>query len=114
MYLTTLMPSIVMLSFLLLTVPQKRSRKRAELLLDLQEREYDRCDKNEKKNDVSEGQDDSMSHAEVAKGYEYLTHIWVWSLTFEEAEALRAQLAGKTQEIKILEATSPSQICRWE
>merc|ERR1719296_187436 len=91
------------------------NRKRTELLADLKERGYDLFPKDEKKNSDEENEDDesaeeSTSDAELAKGYEYLLGMKIWSLTFERAEELRRQRAEKAEEVKKLEATSPEQI----
>ena len=88
------------------------NRKRSELLHDLKERGYDLFPKDEKKESEEEdGDDDSVeeshSDAELAKGYEYLLGMKIWSLTFERAEELRRQ---KEEEVKKLEATSSEQI----
>ena len=95
------------------------NRKRAELLAELKEREYDLFPKDTKKaaahKEESEDEDDEVvedntSDAELAKGYEYLLGMKIWSLTFERAEELRKQTAEKDDEVKKLEATSPQQI----
>jgi DNA topoisomerase II len=89
------------------------NRKRSALLADLQGRGYALFDKNDKKgtSDSEEGEEvDTASDADLARGYEYLLGMKIWSLTFEKAEELRAQLAEKTAELEVLEATSPSQI----
>jgi len=93
------------------------NRKRTELLADLKERGYDLMPKDEKKSN-SEGENDdeedsveeSASDSELAKGYEYLLGMKIWSLTFERAEELRRQKAEKMEEVKKLEATAPEAI----
>lgn len=92
------------------------NRKRTELLAELTERGYDLYPKDEKKeeSDDEEGDDDSVeesaSDAELAKGYEYLLGMKIWSLTFERAEELRRQRAEKSGEVETLEGTSPESI----
>lgn len=92
------------------------NRKKNELLADLVERGYDLSSKGEDDaNDdgVSEEVDvleDETPDAELAKGYEYLLGMKIWSLTFERAEELCRQKAVKTEEVNLLEATSPEQI----
>lgn len=91
------------------------NRKRNELLHDLQEHGYDLMSKDEeKKVDEEEEEEDaveeSATDAELAKGYEYLLGIKIWSLTFERAEELRRQKADKEMEVEKLEGTSPEAI----
>lgn len=93
------------------------NRKRKELLPELKERGFDLIVKDPKKkaieDDDSEQEeevDDAPSIAELAKGYEYLLGMRIWSLTFEKAEMLRAQLEEKVREWEELLATSPSAI----
>lgn len=92
------------------------NRKRAELLSDLKDRGYDLFPREEKKtesdDDASEGEDEkeSASDAELAKGYEYLLGMKIWSLTFEKAEELRRQLTEKKEEVVKLEITKPESI----
>ena len=88
------------------------NRKKTELLLELQQRGYDLFDKT-KKDDLDsdeEDEEDTSSSADLAKGYEYLLGMKIWSLTFERAEELRVQLAERTAEFEQLESTSTSQI----
>jgi DNA gyrase/topoisomerase IV, subunit A len=93
------------------------NRKRIDLLVELQARGYDLIgkqskhaseDENELENDETE--DDAPSIAELAKGYEYLLGMKIWSLTHEKAELLRSQLAEKVKELEELRATPPSAI----
>lgn len=89
------------------------NRKRAELLADLQERGYDLFPKEEVKkaeDDEEAEEEDTASDADLAKGYEYLLGMKIWSLTFERAEELRRQLAEKSEEVATLEATEPQTI----
>ncbi|GAX22469.1 DNA topoisomerase II [Fistulifera solaris] len=64
--------------------------------------------------DDEDSQDEEVEEestvGELAKGYEYLLGMKIWSLTYEKAMALRAQLAEKTQELEILKETAPAQI----
>ena len=69
-----------------------------------------RSDETNEEDDDSEN--DSEDVAVLAKGYEYLLGMKIWSLTFEKAELLRNELLEKTQAIDDLEATTPKQI--WE
>lgn len=87
------------------------SRKKMELLQDLQSREYDLFD-NTKENspEVDEEEEEETSLSDLAKGYEYLLGMKIWSLTYEKAEELRAQLAERTAELEELEGTEPSTI----
>lgn len=91
------------------------NRKRADLLADLKERGYDLSHQDEKKDSDVESEEDttpeeSASDAELAKGYEYLLGMKIWSLTFERAEDLRRQKAEKALEVEKLQATSPEAI----
>ncbi|EED89878.1 DNA topoisomerase [Thalassiosira pseudonana CCMP1335] len=90
------------------------NRKRAELLADLQLRGYDLYPREVKKSETEEEDDTSVeedaSDAELAKGYEYLLGMKIWSLTFERAEELRRQKAEKADEVEKLEGTSPEAI----
>ena len=89
------------------------NRKRAELLAELQSRGYDLYPKDDGKSEAEEDDDEveeSTSDSELAKGYEYLLGMKIWSLTFEKAEALRMQRAEKDSEVKQLEATTPEAI----
>jgi DNA topoisomerase II len=91
------------------------SRKKAELLEELKSRGYELFDD---KKDGSMPSDDEegdveeveKSLSELAKGYEYLLGMKIWSLTYEKAEELRAQLAERTKELHQLESTEPSTI----
>lgn len=93
------------------------NRKRKELLTELKTRGYDLIAKETKKgsddnesSDNEEETEDAPSVTELAKGYEYLLGMKIWSLTYEKAEQLREQLALKVAELQELQATSPSQI----
>ena len=97
------------------------NRKRKDILEDLQQRGYDLIGKDGKKSDKINSDDDEEednssdvedepSTAELAKGYEYLLGMAIWSLTFEKAEQLREQLAEKTVELETLQATAPAQL----
>ena len=94
------------------------NRKRTEILADLRERKYDLFPKHDNKaqniaDEESEADDsDDSSNAELAKGYEYLLEMKIWSLTFEKAEKLRLELAEKSRAVSQLEATPPSAL--WE
>jgi DNA topoisomerase-2 len=89
------------------------NRRRKDLLHDLQERGYETFTSNDKAGGAdAEEEDDDMeqSESELAKGYEYLLGMKIWSLTMEKVEALKAQLAEKTDELENLRDTSPSQL----
>jgi DNA topoisomerase-2 len=92
------------------------NRKRAELLSNLKERSYDLFPKDEKKAESgdedtdAEDEAESASDAELAKGYEYLLGMKIWSLTFEKAEELRRLLTEKTEEVNKLGITKPESI----
>ena len=93
------------------------NRKRTELLKELIERGYDLSPNNEKKDAEDENEEDgasvpeeSTSDAELAKGYEYLLGMKIWSLTFERAQELRRQKSDKAEEVTRLTATSPEAI----
>lgn len=93
------------------------NRKRKELLLELKQREYSVIIKEAKKKkedeDESDGEDvvdDAPTIAELAKGYEYLLGMKIWSLTYEKAEQLRSQLEMKAKELDELMSTPPSSI----
>jgi len=91
------------------------NRKRTELLGELSERGYDLYPRDEKKAEAEDDNSDdeveeSATDAELAKGYEYLLGMKIWSLTFERAEELRRQRAEKAGEVDTLEGTSPESI----
>jgi DNA topoisomerase-2 len=80
------------------------NRKRREILADLHQRGYDLILKEETKKDDGDSEDEGgteieSTDAELAKGFEYLLGMKIWSLTYEKAEALRAEFAEKTQEL---------------
>lgn len=84
------------------------NRKKVELLEELQERGYELFDKNDASDEVDE--DEEVSTSVLSKGYEYLLGMKIWSLTYEKAEELRRQLEERTEELRQLQATTPSQI----
>jgi len=90
------------------------NRKRADILADLKERGYDVLEKEDEEqsadDEESDVEDDTLSDAELARGYEYLLGMKIWSLTYEKAEKLREELAEKTQAVANLEKTAPSQL----
>ena len=92
------------------------NRKRKDILSELKDRGYELFSKEEKIGDVeadeaeAEPVDADSNIAALAKGYEYLLGMKIWSLTFEKAEKLREELALKTKELAVLEATKPTQI----
>jgi DNA topoisomerase II len=92
------------------------SRKKAELLEELHARGYEMFHDKKDTASPSENIDEESEEEEttslsfLAKGYEYLLGMKIWSLTFEKAEELRSQLAERTAELQELESTSPSTI----
>jgi DNA topoisomerase-2 len=93
------------------------NRKRSDILADLKEREYDLFPKKGKSNqeasdneDDEDEEDDNSSDAELAKGYEYLLGMKIWSLTFEKANKLRQELAERVKAVSDLEATAPTDL----
>ena len=94
------------------------SRKRTELLTELQNKEYDLFPKDTRIGLVhEEGQeidteelDENATDSELAKGYEYLLGMKIWSLIFERAGELRRHLAEKMEEVSSLETTTPETI----
>merc|ERR1712161_148830 len=96
------------------------NRKRTDILSDLKDAGYDLFPKEKDKTkaderneeDESDSLNDTDSIAVLARGYEYLLGMKIWSLTFEKAEQLRKELLEKTQIVAVLEATTPEQI--WE
>lgn len=99
------------------------NRKRTDLLTDLKTRGYDLFPKDLKSGTTHEQvetggdegaeedtpKDDTVT-TELAKGYEYLLGMKIWSLTFEKAARLGSELEAKTKELCELQATKPSQI----
>ena len=92
------------------------NRKRAELLSDLEERGYELFPKQNTKlnpeNESTESDQEELDDDDLAKGYEYLLGMKIWSLTYEKAAKLRQELADKIQTVTELEATPPTAI--WE
>ena len=96
------------------------NRKRSEILQELVEREYDIFGNDKKKEagpddasddeDDSENSNDTSSDAELAKGYDYLLGMKIWTLTLEKVEELRRQVEEKTEALEELIATSPTDI----
>ena len=93
------------------------NRKRAQILADLKDRNYELFQKqnnNSRQEQESETEDEEVDDendvTDLAKGYEYLLGMKIWSLTYERAEQLRKELAEKTTLVKNLEATPPEQL----
>jgi DNA gyrase/topoisomerase IV, subunit A len=89
------------------------NRKRTVILAELQQRGYETFvptakDANNSEDEEDEAAEAQLSDAELAKGYEYLLGMKIWSLTFEKAQELRSQLAEKTKQLQELEATAPT------
>lgn len=94
------------------------NRKRREILEELQQRRYDLIAKPAEKSvnnddESSDAEDDvDTSISTLAKGFEYLLGMKIWSLTFEKAQQLREELEKKSGELVALQATEPTTI--WE
>lgn len=91
------------------------NRKRTDILADLKQREYEmfpKAGKNRQDTSEDEEEDEDSSDDELAKGYEYLLGMKIWSLTYEKALKLRQELEEKTRTVSELEITPPSAI--WE
>ena len=91
------------------------NRKRVDILHELQERGYETFNSKAEpsateESEEEDNEEEELTTAELAKGYEYLLGMKIWSLTYEKAEALRAELAAKTQELEELVATTPNEI----
>ena len=90
------------------------NRKRKDLLEELKEQKYDLHPKDEDGDEQEDEKEDSneidTSDDDLAKGYEYLLGMKIWSLTHERAEELRRQRAEKAEEVDELSATSPEQL----
>ncbi len=91
------------------------NRKRAELLSELSERGYDLYPKDDAKPDEEDDEEDEImeetsSDADLAKGYEYLLGMKLWTLTFERAEDIHRQKGEKEAEVEALESTTPESI----
>ena len=91
------------------------NRKRTELLSELSEKGYDLFPKDDTKSEGEEDDEDETmeeisSDAELAKGYEYLLGLKLWTLTFERAEDIRRQKLDKEAEVSALESTTPESI----
>ena len=92
------------------------NRKRKEILDELKLRGYDLIKKEEKKEveqvdgdgDESDTEEEWTSTGDLAKGYEYLLGMKIWSLTYEKAEQHRAQLEQKVSELELLQGTEPT------
>lgn len=93
------------------------NRKRSDILTELKERKYDIFNKQDdghinSSEESDDDESDDTTHAELAKGYEYLLGMKIWSLTFEKAEKIRQELAEKTKAVADLDATPPTSL--WE
>ena len=72
------------------------NRKKKDLLEELKDRKYDLILKGQKDDGDNEtDEEEETSTAELAKGYEYLLGMQIWSLTFEKAQELRRKLNEK-------------------
>ncbi len=84
------------------------NRKKHELLGDLVERGYvistDDADGVGEESDIL---NDETPDIKLAKGFEYLLGMKIWSLTSERVEEICRQMVEKAEEVKLLEATSP-------
>jgi len=91
------------------------NRKKVDTLGDLKMRGYDSfIEKSDGVGSSVTVESDSIekdpSVADLAKGFDYLLGMKLWSLTSENAEALRAERDKKKTELDTLEGTSPEQI----
>lgn len=91
------------------------NRKRVDILHELQERGYETFNSKAEpsateESEQEDNEEEELTTAELAKGYEYLLGMKIWSLTYEKAEALRVELAAKTQELEELIARTPNEI----
>ena len=91
------------------------NRKRTELLKELNERGYETFPKENKREQTDtdseeDEQEASHSDSDLAKGYDYLLSMKIWTLTFEKASELQAELEAKTAKLEELEATEPTQL----
>ena len=87
------------------------NRKRKDLLEELKEQKYDLHPKDEDGDEQEDEKEDSneidTSDDDLAKGYEYLLGMKIWSLTHERAEELRRQRDEKNGELSKMKATLP-------
>merc|ERR1712129_374086 len=77
--------------------------------------EYDLFLNDDKKQNESEDSDldetdENPTVVELAKGYDYLLGMKIWSLTLERVRQLYEELGQKTESINELQITSPSTI----
>ncbi|GMH81405.1 hypothetical protein TrST_g1955 [Triparma strigata] len=90
------------------------NRKRSELLAQLVKMGFETFEKDTKKkedgDDEESDDEEETSDAELAKGFEYLMGMKLWTLTREKVTKLQKELAEKTAEVEELEATAPHQI----
>ncbi len=90
------------------------NRKRSELLAELKAKKFETFEKDKKEqkedDEDSDDEDENVSDAQLAKGYEYLMGMKLWTLTMEKVEKLKAELEQKTEEVEELERTAPHQI----
>jgi len=97
------------------------NRKKSALLKELQKKNYDLKEDAKKPtndDDSDEESDDDeedgvSTDAELAKGYEYLLGMKIWSLTKEKVDKLKEQEQLKAEELKELEKKHAHQIW-WE
>jgi len=91
------------------------NRKKADLLYELSERGYDLFPKDDAKTAEEDDEEDEImeetsSDVELAKGYEYLLGLKLWTLTFERAKDIHHQKGKKEAEVAALESTTPESI----
>ena len=97
------------------------NRKRLELLAELKHLEFNLFPKDQKDEDDSGDEEnsgadennsiqESTSDAELAKSYEYLLGMKIWTLTYEKVEELRRQRDEKAEEVEKLKETTPEAI----
>lgn len=96
------------------------NRSKADLMAELKSLDFKLIMPKSKKDaateaDAAEEDDEDDGPADVAdmaKGYNYLLSMPIWSLTQEKVDKLRAEVAAKKAELDELRATAPEQM--WE
>ena len=89
------------------------NRKRKDILSDLKARKFELFPKDSCPDDDEppiESGDSDTSISILAKGFEYLLGMKLWSLTFEKVESLKRELHEKTKALNQLKALEPADI----
>ncbi|CAB1111878.1 unnamed protein product [Ectocarpus sp. CCAP 1310/34] len=97
---------------------QVNNRKKSELLEQLKREGYDlflpATSKLRVAGSVEDGEGEDGGEADdgdtLSKGYDYLLGMKIWSLTLERVKLLENELEAKTEEMRILKATAPSEL----